>query len=109
MPRVRQAVWLTYQAGEVESAMNIFGVGNMEIAFVLVIAAIVLGPARIVDVARQSGSFYRKARRTLRQIADTATVELDKKPREKTPPRDLVPGPKDAVSRLNDAESERLN
>lgn len=87
--------------------MNLFGVGNMEIAFVLVIAAIVLGPARIVDVARQAGSFYRKARRTLREIADTATVELDKKPASKTPPRDPVPGPADAVSRGSDADAEK--
>lgn len=78
--------------------MNLFGVGNMEIAFVLVIAAIVLGPARIVDVARQTGTFYRKARRMLREIADTATVELDKKPATKAP-SDPVPPPEDAVSR----------
>ncbi len=87
--------------------MNFFGIGNMEIAFVLVVAAIVLGPARMVDLARQAGTFYRKARRTLREIADTATVKLDEKPASKAPPRDPVPGPEDAVSRGSDADAEK--
>ena len=86
--------------------MNLFGVGNMEIAFVFVIAAIVLGPARIVDVARQTGTFYRKARRMLREIADTATVELDKKPVSKAPLSDPVASPEDAVSRDGDSEKK---
>ncbi len=84
--------------------MNLFGVGSMEIGFVLVIAAIVLGPARIVDVARQAGTFYRKARRMLREIADTATVELDKKPASKAAPSDPVASPEDAVSRGGGSE-----
>ena len=87
--------------------MNLFGVGNMEIGFILVIAALVLGPARIVDVARQAGTFYRKARRTLREIADTATIELDKKPGTKAPPRDPVASPEDSVSRGSGEDAEK--
>ncbi|MDA1035344.1 MAG: twin-arginine translocase TatA/TatE family subunit [Chloroflexi bacterium] len=86
--------------------MNLFGVGNMEIAFVLIVAAIVLGPARVVDVARQAGSTYRKARRMLREIADTAMVKMDEQPASKAPPRDPVPGPEDAVSRGSDTETD---
>ncbi len=85
--------------------MNMFGVGNMEIIFVLIVAVLVLGPERMVGYARQAGSFYRQARRTIREIADTATVELDKKPSAKTPPSDPVPGPEDTVSRGGDADA----
>ncbi|MCH8973657.1 MAG: twin-arginine translocase TatA/TatE family subunit, partial [Chloroflexi bacterium] len=32
--------------------MNFFGVGNMELIVVLLVALLVLGPARMVDAAR---------------------------------------------------------
>jgi Sec-independent protein translocase protein TatA len=82
--------------------MNLFGIGNMEIAFVLIVAGVVLGPARVVDLARNAGTFYRKARRTIREIADTATVKLDEEPAPQTVRRDPVPGPEGAVSRGSD-------
>lgn len=85
--------------------MNMFGVGNMEVIFILVVAVLVLGPERMVGYARQAGSFYRQARRTIREIADTATVALDEKPAAKAPPSDPVPSPEDAVSRGEDADT----
>lgn len=57
--------------------MNFFGIGNMELAFILIIAVLVLGPARMVDVARNLGHFWGEAQRTLRAAADAATVKLD--------------------------------
>jgi sec-independent protein translocase protein TatB len=57
--------------------VNFFGIGNMELAFILIIAVLVLGPARMVDVARNLGRFWGEAQRTLRAAADAATVKLD--------------------------------
>ncbi len=57
--------------------MNFFGIGNMELAFILIIATLVLGPARMVDIARNLGRFWGEAQRTLRAAADAATVKLD--------------------------------
>ena len=60
--------------------MNIFGVGNMELVVVLLVALLVLGPARMVDAARAVGKFWNEAQRTLRSVADTATAQLDARP-----------------------------
>jgi Sec-independent protein translocase protein TatA len=57
--------------------VNFFGIGNMELAFILIIATLVLGPARMVDIARNLGRFWGEAQRTLRAAADAATVKLD--------------------------------
>ena len=79
--------------------MNLFGVGNLEILFILIVALLVLGPARMVDVARQTGHWWREAQKVLRGMADAATVKLDETPSPSTPPRDSVPEPEDAVAR----------
>ena len=60
--------------------MNIFGIGNMELVVVLLVALLVLGPSRMVDAARTVGKFWNEAQRTLRSVADTATAQLDARP-----------------------------
>jgi sec-independent protein translocase protein TatB len=79
--------------------MNIFGIGNLEIIVVLVVALILLGPARMVDVARSMGKYWREAQHTLRSIADAATVKLDEPLSINVPPREPVAPPPDAVAR----------
>ncbi len=86
--------------------MNLFGVGNLELVWILVIALIVLGPARMVDAAKTAGKYWREAQRALRAAADDAAVDLDPPPPAKTPPRDPVPEPEDAVPRSPDAPNE---
>lgn len=83
--------------------MNLFGIGNMEILIILIIALLVLGPARMVDVARQTGRWWREAQRVLRGMADAATVQLDETPSVSAPPRDPIQPPVDAVAREPDA------
>ena len=39
--------------------MNILGVGTMELVFILIIALVVLGPARAIDMARGLGKTVR--------------------------------------------------
>ena len=77
--------------------MNIFGVGNMELIVVLLVALLVLGPARMVDAARSVGKFWNEAQRTLRSVADAATAQLDAPPPPE--PGDPEPGPEGSVAR----------
>ena len=60
--------------------MNLFGVGNMELIVVLLVALLVLGPARMVAVARSAGKYWNEAQRTIRSVADAATAQLDAEP-----------------------------
>ncbi len=83
--------------------MNLFGIGNLELVVILLIALVVLGPGRMVEVARTLGQFWREAQHTLRAFADAATVKLDEPLSMNAPPRDPVPGPEGAVARDADA------
>jgi Sec-independent protein translocase protein TatA len=79
--------------------MNLFGIGNLELFAILVVMLLVLGPAKMVDVARQAGRWWRESQRFLRSMADAATVALDEKPSPNSPRRDPVAEPDDAVTR----------
>jgi Sec-independent protein translocase protein TatA len=57
--------------------MDLFGIGPLELIWVLLVATIVLGPAKMVDLARNLGKFWREAQRLLRETADAATVGLN--------------------------------
>jgi Sec-independent protein translocase protein TatA len=86
--------------------MNLFGIGNLEIVFVLVIMLLVLGPSRMVDVARSLARYWSEAQRTLRSFADAATIALDEPPSLNRLPRDPVPAPEDAVARSSDDDGD---
>ena len=81
--------------------MDIFGIGGPELFAVLIVALLVLGPERMVDMARQTGKWWRDAQLMVRTLADAATTKLDEEVANKdnSPPRDPVPGPEDAVAR----------
>ena len=78
--------------------MNILGIGNLELVWILLLALVLLGPGRMVDAARAMGKFWREAQHVLRAAADAATVSLDAPP-PRSAPRDPVPEPEDAVAR----------
>lgn len=86
--------------------MNLFGIGNLELVWTLLIALIVLGPGRMVDAARALGKYWREAQHVLRAAADAATVNLDAPPPSRTPPRDPLSQPDGAVAREEDASEE---
>ncbi len=83
--------------------MNILGIGNLELIWILLLALVLLGPGRMVDAARAAGKFWREAQHVLRAAADAATVSLDAPP-PRSAPRDPLPGPDEAVAR--DGEEE---
>ena len=78
--------------------MNILGVGNLELLWILLLALVLLGPGRLVDAARAAGKFWREAQHTLRSVADAASIDLDAPP-PKIVPREPLPSPDDAVAR----------
>jgi Sec-independent protein translocase protein TatA len=86
----------SYLAEEGRS-VDLFGVSPLEIIVVMLIALLVLGPAKSVEVGRNIGKFWVKAQKTLREIADAATAELDK-PEPSLKPAPL-PEPEGAVAR----------
>jgi Sec-independent protein translocase protein TatA len=86
--------------------MNLFGIGNLELFAILVVMLIVLGPARMVDLAREAGHWWRESQRFLRTMADAATVKLDEQPSPSTPPRDPIAEPEDAVARGSSVASD---
>ncbi len=91
--------------------MNIMGMGLAEMAVVLVVAFLVLGPNRTINVARTAGKILADLRRTFSEVA--AAVNLEQKgqaeppfesqpvesppvaqpqpPQEKPAPQDLAP------------------
>ena len=95
--------------------MNFMGMGLAEIAVVMVVAFLVLGPNRTINMARTAGKILADLRRTFNDVA--AAVSLEEKgqaappfesrpvaqpqpPQEATAPVDLVPenpAPKDSA------------
>lgn len=57
--------------------MDLFGISPLELVAVLLVATMVLGPAKMVDMARNLGKLWREAQRMLRETADAATAGLD--------------------------------
>jgi len=54
--------------------MEIFGIGPLELLFIIIIAIIVLGPKGMVEAARETGKFIRKIIRSpiWRDVVDTS-------------------------------------
>ena len=86
--------------------MNILGIGNLELIWILLLALVLLGPGRMVDAARSLGKFWREAQHVLRAAADAATVSLDAPP-PRSAPRESLPDPDDAVARDEEGDEVR--
>ena len=73
--------------------MNFFGVGIFEMLFVMVVALLVLGPSRMVEVARTLGRYLRELQRATSEIP--RLIDLDdlegKPPTGKTAERQQLP------------------
>ncbi len=55
--------------------MNIMGMGMAEIAVVMVVAFLVLGPNRAINVARTAGKLLGDLRRTFNDVANAISME----------------------------------
>ena len=69
--------------------MNIFGMGMMELAVVLLVAFLVLGPGRSIELARRSGKALGDLRRSFSDVTDAISAEDQQRSR---PPPTAPPG-----------------
>lgn len=57
--------------------MDIFGIGSTELLLVALLAAVVLGPERLVRAARQAGKIVREVKAYFSTMSDELKSELD--------------------------------
>ena len=86
--------------------MNFFGVGILEMVFIMVVALLVLGPSRMVEVSRTLGKYVRELQRATSEIP--RLIDLDdlegKPPTGKTTERQQIPS---AAERQQENNPER--
>jgi len=71
--------------------MNFFGIGAVELVFVLVVALLVLGPNRMVETARTLGKYVRELQRAASELPKL--LSLDEEPsKAELPPRQSISG-----------------
>ena len=57
--------------------MNLMGMGIPEIGVILLVAFLVLGPGRSIDMARNAGKLLGDLRRSFNDVTRAVTVEAD--------------------------------
>ncbi|MBL76553.1 MAG: hypothetical protein CL763_06500 [Chloroflexi bacterium] len=85
-----------------------FGVGNLELLWILIVALVLLGPVRMLEVARSAGKYWREAQHMLRATVDSATIDLDKPVIAPKTTVDPLPPPEDSVARSNSLSEDNL-
>ena len=65
--------------------MEFFGMGTMEIALILVVALVVFGPGRIVEIGRTLGRIARTLRKASFDMTSAVTKELEAQEKEEPP------------------------
>ena len=55
--------------------MDFLGIGPMELTFTIVVALIVLGPAKMLEVTRALGKILREIRRTTSELPDLLSLD----------------------------------
>lgn len=71
--------------------MDYLGIGMGEILLVLVVALIIWGPGRIVEIGRTLGKIMRTLKKASSDLTAQVTRELEKEE------KDLPPGPKEKM------------
>lgn len=65
--------------------MDFFGIGGWELLLILVIAVIVMGPGKIVGVARTLGKITHALKKASSELTSQITKELEDKERKPPP------------------------
>lgn len=72
---------------EENPSVNFLGMGSIEIVTILVIAFLVFGPSKSIEMARTVGKLIRELRRNFSEIASSFDVDLTHSSRTRpTPP-----------------------
>ena len=77
--------------------MDFLGIGGWEIFMVILIALILFGPGRIVEIARALGKIVQKARNITSELTAQITKEVDEQKRTDPPKPPQIDKGKDAV------------
>ena len=76
--------------------MNLMGMGIPEIGVIFLVAFLVLGPGRSIDMARNAGKLLGDLRRSFNEVTNAVTIEVDKvgttQSRKQDSPVDPPPG-----------------
>ncbi|MCH7737696.1 MAG: twin-arginine translocase TatA/TatE family subunit [Chloroflexi bacterium] len=68
--------------------MNFMGMGIPELGVILLVAFLVLGPSRSIDMARSAGKILGDLRRSFSEVTSAMTVETME---QRAPPQDQAP------------------
>ena len=68
--------------------MDFFGIGMGEILVIIVVALIIWGPGRIVEIGRTLGKIVRTLRKASFDLTAQVTKELDREPKDHPPKRE---------------------
>ena len=74
--------------------VNLFGIGLPEIAVIMVVAFLALGPNRSIDMARTTGRMVRDIRRAINEITSAVNLDDDRPPQPR-PPASGSPPPRE--------------
>ena len=74
--------------------MNLLGIGLPEIAVIMVVAFLALGPNRSIDMARTTGRMVRDIRRAINEITSAVNFDDDRPPQPR-PPSSGSPPPRE--------------
>ena len=66
--------------------MNIMGMGLMELAMVFLVAFLVLGPGRSIDMAKRTGRVLGDLRRAFSEVTDAISTEERQRSHTQQPP-----------------------
>ena len=86
--------------------MDFLGIGSLEVLAILLVAFLVLGPARMAEMARSLGSFIRDVRRTTGEIPALLAMEeeADRRVDEDAPARRSQPQGAEPSERRRDVD-----
>ena len=92
--------------------MNFMGVGFMELVVIMLVAFLVVGPGRSIDMARKSGKLLGDLRRSFTDVTDAITFEERQRTHSQQPPpgvpsRPDMPDSEDAAPAEQAREGDR--
>ncbi len=81
--------------------MNLFGVGMLELAVIFLIAFLVMGPAKAIEMARTAGKLIGDVKRSVNELTAATDLNEPTRPASPQPPEQpsgpTIPAPTGAV------------
>ena len=72
--------------------MNLMGIGTMELVVILLVAFLVLGPGKSIDLAKRTGRVLGDLRRAFSEVTEAISAEERQRPQGQQPPPPPPPG-----------------